>query len=555
MDLPNSIVQSKEIQNNVKKRKRKTSKNEKPNKKIEDMYIHANMEHHTPIKFKTNLDSIEEPTFVSLAYCIQQCSTKNTLTLELTDLHRFINKSKVKKSIVNTDFYICIKHKLQETPILDCVYCTKFLQFTYTYLLVTKYHIFPFPPPKWYTPIVLNFLNNFCDSANASLTSKTSHDRKIKELDNYGKFINMNYSEGNLNSLSAGKTSYIRNSILGYHTLGVRATLTIDSTLSPHYAILPQSIFDRLNMACPLVILNRAPSIKNTCIYAVEVLRNPDPYDLTIKINSYITEGLHADQDGDELTIFYIQHPGTNIPCHKTEMAISELKCFSWKYGPRYDMSFKPRYEFTQYLKYILWRYNNYFCKHNKLWANLTGNNVKKCRMMMHLGCSIFPKEVDDFIDLLSAFVKNLSFQLPTIVHLLKGTGSIHDVILSGAKGEQLHMEQYLSNLYNLDVDKVKKLIANFNNYISSSSEMSINGAFQFLILGAINPLYLLNDRLFYNDKVLAKDIGKNTTMASYLYNSKACDVVFNYIAKNNNFITEEDIDAYIREYKYGKDG
>lgn len=500
------------------------------------------------IRFKPNVESLEEPTFLNIAYCVQPTTTDNTLTVDILDLNPLINRPDVKKSTITFDFYICLVHGLSEERFMDCEYCCQFNKFNYTYILKTKYYYLTFPPPICYTPKVFNFLKPFCETAYKNATSAKSVVKADKELESYSKFISMDFSDGSLYSLSTGKTSYIRNYVLGFPTSGIRATLTMDVTLSPQYAILPQWIYDKLHMACPIAIINRAPSINTTCIYAVELLRNPDPMNFTLVINSYVAERMHADQDGDELTIFYLKHPGTNEPTHEIAMAITELKKFSWKYGMRHDITNKPRYEFTQYLKYILHRYDKYFCKHNKLWASLQGNAKKKCDTIMHLGSSIAPREVDEFIDLLSNFVKHLDVQLPSITDLLNGTDSVLDVIKSGAKGELLHMETYLQQLFSWNYNRTEQLKKNFDNYIRSGAEMSTNGAYQFLFLGAINGIYLLHDNLYYNDKVIMRNVSKFTALASIIYNAKACIHTFNCLANStaNKLISDKEVENYL---------
>ncbi|QBB28651.1 LEF-9 [Homarus gammarus nudivirus] len=498
--------------------------------------------HHesNPINFKIDLNSIQEPVFPSLIYCLQPITTTNTLTLTVEDMFKFTS--------VGFQFYICQQHALNSEPHNNCSYCVLFTKYTKTFILKTKYHYFTLPPPSWYSPKVLNFLKTFCMSSCKYVQSSVfSEVEKLKELTSYSLFISMDFIEGSLTSLSTGKTSYIRNNVLASHTCGARATLTIDSTLSPQYAVFPQHIFDQLDLASPLVILNRAPSLKNTCIYAVELLRSEDCNDHTIRLNSYTTEGLHADQDGDELTVYYIKHTGANKPSHDVNMAIAELKRFSWKGGIRHDFAYKPRYEFTQYLKYILYRYDKYFCKNNKLWASIQGSVSEKCNKLMNLGCSIYPKEVDVFIEQLSIFVKNLDPQLVSLTDLLNGTGAIRDVIDSGAKGEKIHIETYLKNLYTIDPRREATLIKNFNGYIESGSKMSISGAYQFIFLEAVNPLTFLKGCVYYNDKILLHNLINSTTFASYCFNPIACEHIFKYIASTcDKLVTEEEVDDYL---------
>lgn len=494
------------------------------------------------INFKPRIKSLEEPVYPSLVYCIQPLTTNNALTIDNLKLSSFLNKD-------SSSFFICQTHGLQEKANIDCLYCTPFFSFTYIFILETKYHFLTFPPPIWYSTKAMNFLKTFCFNSKKFTNNKSlCAIEKNRELNSYSLFVNMSYNEGSLKSLSTGKTSYIRNNILGFHTFGGRATLSIDATLSPQYAMLPKHIFDNLKMACPIVILNRAPSLKNTCIYGLEVLRNDDDNDHTIRINSYITEGLHADQDGDELSLFYIKHPGKNEPSHNIKMAIAELKKFTWSGGVRHDFSYKPRYEFTQYLKYILYRYNNYFCQHNKLWASIPGNDIsKKCIKLMNLGCSIYPREVDEFLIQLSTFVSNLQTQLSNSRDILNGTGTIKDVVSSGAKGEAIHIHTYLKNLYTINPKRKIDMISNFNKYIESGSKMSINGAYQFIFLEAVNPLTMLNGHVYYNDKILMRNVINATSFSSYCYNHVACDYIFNMIATTTNTCSEAEVQEYLQ--------
>ena len=540
-----------QIQENSLKKTSKSKENEDKEKvpnvsKFEPIFTSGK----ESVKIKPCIESIKDPTFLNAAYCVQPVTTENTLTIDILDLNPLINRQDVKKSTITFDFYICLVHKLSKERNIDCEYCCLFQEFTYTYILKTRYHYLTFPPPIWYTPKVFNFLKPFCDNAyKNAIVKKYIKKAKDKELESYAKFINMDFADGSLYSLSTSKTSYIRNYILGFPTSGVRATLTIDASLPPHYAILPQWLYDQICMACPLAIINRAPSINTTCIYTVELLRNSNPLDFTVIINPYVAPLMNADQDGDELSIFYLRHPNVRAPTHEIFMGIAELKRFSWKYGTRCDLMNKPRYEVAQYLKYIVHRYDDYFVKNNKLYASLKGSSKVKLDLLMHLGTSTHPKEVDEFILLLSDFVKYLDVQLPSIEDLINGTGAIFDVIQSGAKGEALHLETYLKQLFTWDENRTEQLKKNFDNYISSGAEMSSNGAYQFLLLGAVNPIFILNNNLYYNDEVLLENISKFTGFASILYNSKACYYAFNSIAyhKANVLVTEEEVETYLK--------
>ncbi len=497
-----------------------------------------------PITFTPYITSVHQPIFPNTIYCFQPITTMNTLTVCVLQLYTFL-------LTYGFDFSICQRHSLLEKPHLDCLYCIPFPKFTYTFIIKTKYYFMTFPPPSWYQPKVLNFLKTFCCSSYKYMQSKTSCTfEQEQELKSYSLFVNMNFNDGCLKDLSTGKTSYVRNKILGFHSLGGRATLSIDCTLSPQIVLLPQHMFDMMDMACPLVIVNRAPSLKGTCIYVLEALRNDNVNDHTIRINPYICEGLHADQDGDELSIFYLKHPGTNHPSHEMKMAICELKRLSWDGGVRHDIAYRPRYEFTQYHRFILFRYNEFFCKVNKLWASIRAPIAEKCNIVMNLGCSIYVDEVNALIQQLSEFVSKLDIQTASASELLNANGSIRDVVLSGAKGEAIHLETYLRNLYSLNPNRKTDLIANFNKYIQSGSEMSRNGTYQFLFLETVNPLLLLDGHVYFNDVILLRNIVKATCFASFFFNVFATQYIFAYIANTSKIVSDDECLQYIQQLK-----
>lgn len=522
-----------------RKRKRVVSERDRPNGMLE---LKNTPDDTNQITFTSYFSSIDQPIFPNTVYCFQPITTKNTLTICVLQLSKFL-------SDYGFDFFICQRHGLAKETHVDCLYCTAFSKFTFTFILRTKYFYMTFPPPSWYQPKVLNFLRTFCNTSCKYLVSKYScHLEKDCELKHYSLFVAMNFNDGCIKDLSTGKTSYVRNSILGFHSLGGRATLSIDCTLSPQVLLLPQKMFDEMDMACPLVIVNRAPSLKGTCIYVLEALRNPNVNDYTIRINGYICEGLHADQDGDELSIFYLKHPHTNYPSHDIKMAICELKRMCWNGGVRHDIAYRPRYEFTQYHRYILYRYNDYFCSINKLWNSINAPVEEKCNIVMNLGCSIYIEEVDNLIQQLSDFVANLKIQTVTCQELLNADGAIKDVVLSKAKGETIHLNTYLKNLYKVNEDRKNDLISNFNKYIVSGSEMSRNGTYQFLFLETVNPLYLSNGNIFFNDTILLPNVSKSTAFASYFFNICATEYIFKYIAKTSKFVSDEDCINYISE-------
>ncbi|QLI62417.1 LEF-9 [Dikerogammarus haemobaphes nudivirus] len=502
------------------------------------------------IQFKISANNMETPTFYSSCYCVKPTTTENFLTLKVEDLQAFFVK------YPNATFFICNQHQLTRQGIKTCRECITFLQFKYSFIVHSKKAFYTFPPPVLFVPKSINYFKTFINHAatTISLTTKQAKERYLnREFNYYSAFMNMSFQGGSLKDISSGKKSFVRNKILGFQSNGIRATLTIDASLSPHYATLPQYIFDTLTMACPLVIVNRAPSIKNTCIYVVEVGRNKDPLDYTIHINPFLTEGLHADQDGDELSIFYLSLQG-DLPAIEIQMAITELKQMSWKYGNRHDLSFKSRYQFTQYHKYILEKFNDYFVENNALWASLDGTIKEKVDKIMELGCSTHYDELDDFINILINFTENMPVLLSSTSDIFNGVGDVLHVVNSGAKGTPEHIKAYLKNLFEDDPNNIQNLIDSFNKNIKSSSKLGKEGGRQFTLLHAVNSLSLHNTSIYYNDLIILSEMHHSSSMSTFYYNTTAVTECFKYIIKEHDDListdeNEAEVNKLMNEY------
>lgn len=491
------------------------------------------------IKFRVNPSGLEKPNFYKTCYCVKPTTTENLITVKVSDFQSYFLK-------YNTNFYLCNTHHLSQKGQPSCEYCFSFLQFKWSFIVHSIYAYYTFPPPILFVAKNVNYFKTFIKHADktAELKSKTAQEKYCKkEYQYYSVFINMSFQGGTLKGNSSGKTSFIKNRVLGFLAKGIRAVLTIDSSLGPHYSTLPQKIFDKLNLATPLVIVNRAPSINNTCIYVVEVGRNKDPDDYTIHINPFLTEGLHADQDGDELSIFIIEKQA-DLPSIEVELAIAELKSMSWKYGRRHNFAFKSRYQFTQYHKYILDKFDDYFIKHNPLWASLTGTPKEKGFKIMELGCSTHFDEIDEFIELLINFTQNLPPLLTTTHDILNGTGDILNVVNSGAKGSTDHIEEYLKNIFH-DTHTFQNIIDGFNKNITSSSKLGKEGGRQFCLLHAVNPLNLHQGIVYYNDIKLLSDVDNSTSMATFYYNNVSVEHSIAQIVSEN-----KDLELTDSEYK-----
>lgn len=474
-----------------------------------------------------------EPNFYNLCYCLKPCTTHNVPTFRVKDLHKCYELLKNDASV--DTFYLCLLHGPQTAPTDGCLHCVELENFTYTFVVQTRFRCYTFVQPSLYVSKNFNYFKSFVYTSVDHYRLKRAYnieDAKRVELTFYNNFMSNEFKGGELKTIVGGKTSFIRNKILGFHTLGLRLTLTIDCRLGPNYISIPKRLYEELNLATPYVIINRAPSINSKCIYVVEMLCGTDEHDNTIHISPFFTNGLHADQDGDDLTVFYLKRSG-ETPSITMQAAITELRMMSWKYGRRYDFAYRPRYSFTQYHHYILHVFDDYFKERNELWRRLGGTSRARCKLMMELGCSIMRDEVDDFIRLLIEFTGRLDCELTSAHDMLTGGGSLKAVVESGAKGSDDHISIFLNNLYNLDPNYKRNLIAGFDKYVDASTHMSAGGTRQFTLLYGVNSIYLHNNNIYANDSVILRNVHDSHLMSAIFYNKHAVNYVNEELLKD----------------------
>lgn len=502
------------------------------------------------IKIKFPEENINTPNFYASCYCIKPATTHNVLTIKASTMHNYLE-------IYGLNFHICLEHELSSEGVTvnkkKCIHCTEFLNFNSTFAIQTRFKFYIFPPPIINNNRSINFFRTFIEEAWDNINKQSLiciSDGEKREEVYYNNFMNHDFKQGTLKNNISGKTSFVRNKILAYKTKGVRGVLTIDCELTPHYISIPQKEFDILDLATPLVIVNRAPSINDTCIYVAEILRNEDPCDFTIHINPYITHGLHADQDGDEVTLFYLEKQDDE-PSSAMQSAIAELRNSSWKYGRRHNFAYKCKYSFTQYHRYLLFILNDFFCQHNALWKKINEYGfVNKPDTLMNLGCSILHQEVDEFLDLVSAVTGNLKCLLTPISDILHGNGDLSAVVESGAKGTPTHIETFLNHLYKSNGPDYEKLIKSFNKYISSSGDIKQGGYRQFIFLYCINPINMHNDCVYANNEIILKGLRDADSMSGYYHNVHAVEYFARNLLSNRDLeVSDQEIDLELKNY------
>lgn len=296
---------------------------------------------------------------------------------------------------------------------------------------------------------------------------------------------------------------------------GARLTLNIDCSLSPNQVMVPSYIFNHINLLTKYCIVKRDPSISNKCLYVCEVLQY-ESEGSTIRVNPFIVDGMHADQDGDELSVLFLQRE-SDVPTPYLQAAIMELQKQSWEYGKRVDIFNKPKYNFGQHYKYLIYCHNEYFMKNNAFWAKLSGSVSKKLDKIMSMG-TMYRKECDEFISQVIAFNNNTKPILMRSMDLLTESKVLANVYLSESKGSETHMKEYLKRLLDNEVTTDTDAIDKFNSNVSSSRQLELEGQNTFNLLFATNSVNLMNSDVYYSNNIIISsyyDCGfvKNITM------------------------------------------
>ncbi|KAG8148349.1 uncharacterized LOC118064850 [Chelonus insularis] len=509
------------------------------------------------------LNKIAKPHFLTIKYKVNSVTTYNTLTIDFSKFIEILEKNK------SASFFLCLMCHIKVYR--SCRYCTPFMQYPRTFILKTSKRFYCMPQPSLFTKknysyfqsiiwfiykVHINELNDTTVPHNLQYPKRLIYrqaplfriPKHIIDMEHlkYYQFINDKFKGGSLMQQKSGKLSYMRVRILGVNALGLRMTLTIDNNLGPNDVSIPRHMFDCLDLATPYVIINRDPSINDCAIYACELLSYRNLNDNTIHVNPYVLEGLHADQDGDDLNVYYLKRD-KEIPSFLMLRATSELLRLSWKYGRRRNVCNQSKYSFGQYHMLLLQLYDNYFQDKSMLWKSLsfTYQNVsERAKVLMQLGCTIWRDDIDVFINVLQNFGARICLSLTTVNEMINGTGILLDVIKSGAKGSLEHIKMFTNVLQEHTEIGKKNYICNlqqsFNNYVNASKSISLLGQQLFILLSVFQPLYLLsNDIYIKNNTRIIKNVSKCLFYNKWIYQIEAVFSTFNDLKRHKKSQTQ----------------
>lgn len=330
----------------------------------------------------------------------------------------------------------------------------------------------------------------------------------------YKRFMMNDFNMGNFKILQSGKRSYMRFHLLGHRINGTRMTMTVDNNLTPHHVSIPKGVYDQLQLATNLVVVKRDPSINDTSVYVCELLFHES--DSCIHVNPFILDGLHADQDGDEIPIYYIKRE-SEIPSPLMKMTIFELNALSWNNGKRYNLLLKPRYSLGQQYRHLLYTHDNWFIERSSFYKHLSAiftDRNEKFDALMSLSGTVFREEVDSFFRLMIYFnqtYKDPNMCLSDYIHC---NDEIIDVYKSKSKGSTRHVDIYKEGL-----SKKKTFddyIFSFNNKINSGKTLEKEGQTQFSLLHALSPATIMCKNLMFSDHLLIENYTDCDLMAMY---------------------------------------
>jgi hypothetical protein len=443
-----------------------------------------------------NIPIMNFPRYV---YRVDRVSTKNTLTIDIRNIN-FKNKQ-------DKD-YFCPR----SNSIFDCRHCNEcvqFLEWPTTFVISNNFIAFTIPPPIIFAKNNCSYFNNFVNKF------KTINDREYtSDIDaeyqnlirSYHDFVNeSSFRGGYLLKQLSGKNSFYKLYCLGGNGNCIRGTLIVCPNLMPNEVSVPRNIYNELQQkGVEYVILNRDPSINTRCLYVSTYKYHDDSP--TIKISQFVLRGLHGDQDGDEVNLYYVT---TNDNTYFSNLAKCELKRATWNDGFRHDIMGNPRYTFSQQQDLMLYLYDAKLSTIDKFWGSLARYSIqKKKRVFWDLASFTHRKEADDFLRMFLKFCAGTDPGLARIKDLISGVGIMDDVVKSGAKGTATHIEQYKKLLGGQSINAIlNDSISTFNKYVKANHEMKVCGRQQSGSNHIYQNVYMAHKVLFCQDTAIVSDV------------------------------------------------
>jgi len=389
---------------------------------------------------------------------------------------------------------------VQTVAISDC--CKPFAKFPFSFLMTNDSYVFYIPPPSIFPNNLFPYLNSFID-----YFDNFKYPTTPELLHNQYKILTESHSfkGGFLTKQLSGNSGYLRVNCLGASASCIRGTLIVGGDLKPHEVAIPQNLYDSLDLQFNYVLLNRDPSINANSIYVCKLLPYTSKTDQScIHVNQFVLNGLHADQDGDEvnLYIFYEEH-GLSLSFRAAQL---EIQRKSWDLGFRHDIFGKCRYSFSKQQQLMLHLYNAELCARSELWADISAiytSNSEKNFTFWQLSCTTHRDECDDFLSMFLKFCRNTDPGILTVRDLTTADGMLADIVKSGAKGSAVHIEKYIELLSPRTRDEIQNEAHDtFNRYVKASVNMKSCGRQNSISIQTYQNVGTINETLSFNDQV-----------------------------------------------------
>lgn len=481
-------------------------------------------------------------------YTLKPNSTANTLTFEINKELKTLLEDRRK---VNGTIYINSDNTLTlvETPNLLDEYHSNIG------LYINEMNIVLFPP-KMIRGSVTTLLHKICrltldptlkrtflDDPNLTLKEKK---KRVEALN----LIKTPLMIGNPKDCMSGRSSVARKGLVSTTSHNLRLTLTIDPALHPDEILIPRKIYAELIVMCSsdYMVISRAPSIDSHCIYVCHV--KPHDYESSTMVsNGWILEGLHADQDGDELVIYFskiLQNVYGQFPTKLQLASAGELARLSWRFGTGTNTHNMWRFKVCQqHVKYLS-LYSPWFERNSRLWKKMVADfpnlSVRERANKILTLRGIDEAGTDRFVDMMGYFIRNFKEKTLTIPELYSPTkvgGRIHDIANFNVKGTLATLHTY-EQLFEKGVAKEEQIVY-YNKTVSSQKMMGASGGDLFKLLHVCSQSSYYNGNLLSNDRVCATKGGHTAIMISSTANVNAGENLINELLSDTEVTNLKD--------------
>lgn len=526
------------------KQTRKTTRRRKPTNKQADSII-SPPRRSVIARPKTKGSSHWEPNFFNVLYTVEPCTPDNTLVLSYDDF--FDNNDPAAKPNLDT-FHFCNKHRFHHLSTDEVSHIHKMLiwegancqvipfkKFNRAFFVSTPLNAnLLYPPPVVYRDKSLQFFISSLVQFRKHATLQNSTAIRMNRLfahDSYQQFFKDYFTGGTMKEMTSGKESEIRNKVLAIMINGFRLTVTINHGLPANLISVNRRVFEMMNSHTGMVIINRPPSINSLSISIQQVAVHADDTDETVHVNIFAIRGMHADQDGDEVTMTWIGDiPPLAEPGMELKRATCEMQRVSHHKNPTQTTTQQSRYQLASLLFFYAHLYDEELTAASSLWRALVGNNPYE--KMQHLsrisGSCLLRNECNDLFDMLMK-INNVQKSGLTTRELGSDGRHLRQIVESGAKGSLLHLQKLSEKMF-AGGSAIDDGVKHFNGFVNASTQMSTQGTHCFHCLYAFHSVHQRNGDIICNGRILVKNVHLCDIGASMLCNVHAVQLILDRI-------------------------